>query len=418
MASLKLVVLKSEPLTNGRYKIKISLFHNKVTSYISTSYTISSPNNLKNGVIIKESDANIINSKLRHLINKFQDRLDSIENTSCYSCQQLKKILIETSDVDKVTIRNIANKYIGMLKSQSRENYAVLIERSIRYFTEYTKGDIFLDDITPIIIEGFANHLKQKKNFYNNKPISNASISMLLARLKVVVNYAIKMQFVSYNVHPFINVKIKKSTPKDADISLESIIKIRDAELTAKTLVVARDVFMMSFYMAGINFIDLLNIDFRKDNVDFVRSKTKNNTQEQRHIVFAIPKEAKEIADKWTKKGKLDFGYKFSYENLLKYVSRNINKLGEHLELKEHLTFYSARKTFSQIASELGIPDSIIDYCLGHSDNSKGVLRYYTKVRIHQAEIAINRVIDYIHNPDKYKDFLDMKSDIMLSFMK
>lgn len=417
MSSLKLVVLKNEPLTNGRYKIKVSLFHKKVTSYISTNFSVSSPNNFKNGVVIKEADANIVNSKLRHLLNKYQDRLDAIDNPNQYTCQQLKKLLVETSDIDRATIGNIANKYIELLNNQKRNNYAILIERSVRYFYTYAKGDLFLEDITPTVIEGFSNYLKQKKNHYNGAKISNASVSMILARLKVVINYAVKMQFVYYKIHPFINVRIQKAVPKDAEISIESLIRIRDAELSSKPLQVARDAFMLSFYLAGINFIDLLQVDFRKDNVDFVRSKTKNNSQGQK-IVFAIPPQAKDIADRWLKKGRLDFGYQFSYENLLKYVSRNVNKLGEHLELKEHLTYYSARKTFSQIASDLGIPDSIIDYCLGHSDSSKGVLRYYTKVRTRQAELAISRVIDFTENPEKYEDYLDMRSDMMLTFIK
>lgn len=78
------------------------------------------------------------------------------------------------------------------------------------------------------------------------------------------------------------------------------------------------------------------------------------------------------------------------------------------------MVYYSARKTFAQLASELGIPDGVIDYCLGHSDKSRGVIRYYAKVREKQAEIAVNWVIDYVDHPEKYKEFLEMRADIML----
>ena len=76
------------------------------------------------------------------------------------------------------------------------------------------------------------------------------------------------------------------------------------------------------------------------------------------------------------------------------------------------MVYYSARKTFAQLASELGIPDGVIDYCLGHSDKSRGVIRYYAKVREKQAEIAINRVIDYVDHPEKYKEFLELSKRI------
>lgn len=44
--------------------------------------------------------------------------------------------------------------------------------------------------------------------------------------------------------------------------------------------------------------------------------------------------------------------------------------------------------------------------------NSKGIIRYYTKVRQKQAEIAINRVIDYVNNPSKYEEYIDMRAII------
>ena len=112
--------------------------------------------------------------------------------------------------------------------------------------------------------------------------------------------------------------------------------------------------------------------------------------------------------------GLLDFGYKFSYENFIRYITRLLRRLAKELGITEKVVYYSARKSFAQYASEIGIPDGIIDYCLGHSDKSKGVIRYYTKVRQKQADMAIARVIDYVNNPEKYKEYIELRSDIML----
>lgn len=110
----------------------------------------------------------------------------------------------------------------------------------------------------------------------------------------------------------------------------------------------------------------------------------------------------------------MDLGYSYTYSNLQKYINLCMRELKEHLGIKQTLCFYSARKTFAQFASELGIPDGVIDYCLGHSDKSRGVIRYYTKVKQRQAEIAVTRVIDYVSNPEKYKDYIEMRADIMI----
>ncbi len=66
------------------------------------------------------------------------------------------------------------------------------------------------------------------------------------------------------------------------------------------------------------------------------------------------------------------------------------------------------------MASEIGIPDAVIDYCLGHSDRSRGVIRYYTQIRQKHADLAIRRVIDYALNPDLYKDYIELRMQLMM----
>ena len=133
-------------------------------------------------------------------------------------------------------------------------------------------------------------------------------------------------------------------------------------------------------------------------------------------IKIKIPEEAQKIIDTWINKrtGKLEFGYKFSYKNFSRYISRSLASLTKSLGINEKVVYYSARKSFAQYASELGIPDNIIDYCLGHSDNKRGVIRFYTKVKKQQADAAIEKVIDYVNYPDKYEDYLKLKRDIMM----
>lgn len=58
----------------------------------------------------------------------------------------------------------------------------------------------------------------------------------------------------------------------------------------------ARDLFCLSFYLGGINLIDLLDIDFRNMNIiSYIRQKAKNMTDEQVVTSFDIPECAKPI---------------------------------------------------------------------------------------------------------------------------
>lgn len=413
MPTLKLTIFKAKVLKDGRHKIRIAVCHKQETCYIVTRFIIDNLSQFKDGQVVKRADASIINTKLRSMMNDLQNKLDEINHQSLYSCKQIKDMLVSELDSQgkqNITYQKACSDFITDLKSEGRESYAVLIERSCRYFTEFTRGEIPMSDITPNMIEGFSRYLKTKRN------IGNTTIGMMMSQIKAVINRNINSGYLRYDIHPFVNKKIPKSPVREVDISLESLNMIRESTPKEKKYIVARDVFMLSFYLGGMNLIDIMNTRFINDKVDYVRIKTRLKTETEQHCLLPITEPAKIIIDRWIDKKtrKLDFGYKFSYHNFSRYTCRSLATLAKDLGIKEKVVFYSARKSFAQYAFDLGIPDSIIDYCLAHSDKGRGVVRYYTKTRFKQAEIAINRVIDYINNPSKYKEYIEMKADIML----
>ena len=412
MATLKLTIFKAKVLKNGKHKIRIALCHKGETCYILTRYLIDSENQFKNGLIQKRPDASMMNMHLRSLLNAYQEKLNEVQNQSMYTCRQLKDIIsrnVRTSESS--TFKSVSTEYIKELILDGRDKYASIIRLSEKYFCEFLRGDIALMDITPELIAGFSKFLKR------NKCLSVATEGTVMRHIKVIINQGVKRRMVNYSVHPFIDYIIPASPIREIDISLEAFNRIRLATPKEKKYHVAHDLFCLSFYLGGINLIDLLQIDFRDTEVlEYVRTKTKNTAIGTRTISFTIPEEAKGIIKEWMNKntGRLDFGYKFSYPNFSRYLTRSLASLAKKLGITEKVVYYSARKSFAQYASEIGIPDGIIDYCLGHSDKSKGVIRYYTKVRQKQADMAISRVIDYVNNPEKYKEYIELRSDIMM----
>ena len=412
MATLKLTIFKAKVLKNGKHKIRIALCHKGETCYILTRYLIDSENQFKNGLIQKRPDASMMNMHLRSLLNAYQEKLNEVQNQSMYTCRQLKDIIsrnVRTSESS--TFKSVSTEYIKELILDGRDKYVSIIRLSEKYFCEFLRGDIALMDITPELIAGFSKFLKR------NKCLSVATEGTVMRHIKVIINQGVKRRMVNYSVHPFIDYIIPASPVREIDISLEAFNRIRLATPKEKKYHVAHDLFCLSFYLGGINLIDLLQIDFRDTEVlEYVRTKTKNTAIGTRTISFTIPEEAKGIIKEWMNKntGRLDFGYKFSYPNFSRYLTRSLASLAKKLGITEKVVYYSARKSFAQYASEIGIPDGIIDYCLGHSDKSKGVIRYYTKVRQKQADMAISRVIDYVNNPEKYKEYIELRSDIMM----
>lgn len=410
MATLKLTIFKAKVLKDGRHKIRIAICHRHETCYIVTRFIIDSLSQFKNGQVVKRPDAAIINTKLRNLINKYQEKLDSISNQSQYNCRQLKELILNNVP-DSTTFQDVSKEYIQHLMDEKRTGYAKLLERNNRYFTEFTRGEISLSDITPILISNYSTFLHDKKK------IGNTTIGMSMSMTRTIINRGISQMLVKYDIHPFVNFSIPSSPIREVNISIESFVIFRNASPKEKKYKVAHDLFCLSFYLGGINLIDLLKIDFRHiEKIEYIRTKSKNTTQGINTTIIPIEEQAWEIIKTWMNHntGKLDFGYKFSYSNFSRYVTRCIAALALSLGIKEKVIYYSARKTFAQLAFELGIPEGVIDYCLGHSTKSKGVIRFYTRVQEKQAEIAIKRVIDYTNNPEKYKDYIEMKADIMM----
>ena len=408
MATLSLTIFKAKALKDGRHKIRIALRHKHETTYIVTRFIISE-NQFKNGQVVKHPEASAINRKLRNILDDLQEKLDSIKHLELYSCRQIKEIISTDNLSDEQTFSSACSNFVDYLKSEGRDSYALSIERVGRYFRDFARGDILLSDLTPSLVQNFAAFIRKRK-------VTETTVNTMLAQMKSVVNRAIREWNISYDIHPFVTTRISAAPIRKLDLTVQNFNKIRESSPEKRKLIMARDLFCLSFYLGGMNLIDIMQTDFRKDVLEYSRSKTKGRMQSDNVITFTIPSQAREIICRWMDKrtGKLDFGYKFTYHNFSQYVTYSLGDLAEELNIDERVTFYSARKSFAQYASEIGIPDGIIDYCLGHSDKSKGVIRYYTKVRQKQADMAISRVIDYVNNPEKYKEYIELRSDIMM----
>jgi hypothetical protein len=97
MTTLKLAVTPDKVAKDGSHKIRIALGHKSVTRYIVTRFKIDHLSQFKNGQIVKRPDAAIINTKLRNLLNEYQEKLDSIRCIQMYDCRQLREILINST---------------------------------------------------------------------------------------------------------------------------------------------------------------------------------------------------------------------------------------------------------------------------------------------------------------------------------
>lgn len=387
MTTLKLAVVPAKVLKSGKHKIRIAIGHKQETRYLVTRFVIDSPSQFRDGQIVDAPYASHINMKLRNLLNTYQEALDKI-NTNSYTCSQIAEYLSNYRE-GTCPFTDIANEYIGGMIKEGRKSTAQLYQKTTDYFLDSVGHDSMLEGITPRTIKDFDLYLKQR-NF------SPATRGTHMAHLKAIINYAIKYRKVSYEAHPFEFYEKPDCSVRELDISVDEVRLIRDAEVTEKSLCMARDLFMLSYYLGGINLIDLMQINFKgKDTIEYIREKSKNTKKGDKKVSFTIPDEAKPIIKKWMgKNGKLNFGYKLSYDNFRKYVTKEIIRLADRIGIEKHVVYYSARKSFVQHGFELGIPLETLEYCIGQSMKANRPIFNYVKIMRKHADEAIRKILD------------------------
>ena len=391
MATLSLTVFKAKQLSDGRHKIRIAVRQHHETSYIITPYIINDISQFKNGRIVKRHDADIMNMQLRTLLNKYQKIIDELYNVNSLSAKDLKNSIVYFREKDdNVTIGEICKNYIEELREDKRGGYAELIERCGKYFLEFSKGDIPAKTITPVTISNFERFLR------NRKKLNQTTIGMYLARLRVLTNVARKRYCVKQEIEPFQDCKIPQSLERELDITVEQFNKLRAYKPRTKIRIITKDLWFLSFYLGGINLIDLLNIDFSsKTEIEYVRTKTKNTKRGDKRIELSVPAEARNIVAKYiSTDGTLDFGYKFTYRNFNRYVARTLSKMGKEVGIKR-LCYYSARKSFVQYGFELGIPLEILEYTIGQSMKQNRPIYNYIRIMRKHADEAVRKIINY-----------------------
>lgn len=413
MAQLSFVIVPSRPNADGSHTIRLKITNVNTTSYILTKHKVGDERQFQNGRVVKHPQAAAINQKLNIMLGEYETLLSAMGAPRA-TAPEIKNFLERPRFVGEL-VRDYAEKYISELKENGQASYAQNMGYTLKYLLECFGESLTLQQFSPLVLKRFENHLRevgsrrtQKEEEKNvgrpktPKPISDTSINIRMTHLKALLNAAVTEGVVEYKIFPFRGYKMPTKNVRETWISKEELQKLRDAEfsgVSARRHTVARDLFMLSFYFAGINLTDLMDARLDGNTINFVRKKTASKKQGEKGVSLTIQPEARAIIDKYiTESGTLDFGYNYSqYEQFRSFVTKGLNKIGEDLGFEKKLMFYSARKTFVQFGQQLGIPLYVLEYSIGQSikDSNSRPIFDYMKVMRFQADLAIRKIIDF-----------------------
>lgn len=392
MTTFSIVIVPTKRLANGKHRIRIAVAHQAQTRYIATPFILDSISQLKKGRVVRHENAAQINLCLQRTINEYILILSSIKHANQLTCTQLIHSIQEEERKKYLTFDVIAKEFLSTLQSESRIKSYKLYKTAISHFNRFLKKehDIPLEQIRP-------SHIHQYQNFLEKKELSSTTVRIYLTLIKVILNYAIKMDYIHYKVHPFAACILPSSRIRNLDLTVDELKSLRDVSLKEQNLLIVRDLFMLTYYLGGINLKDLLDYHFEENNLilSYIRHKTYRTKHGENEIVFSIQPEAQQIISKYrTDKGFLKFGPYESYNKVYSLIYRYLSRIAREAGITSSISYYFARKSFAQHGYNIGIQIETIEYCIGHSMKSNRPIGNYIRVMRSHADIAMRRIFD------------------------
>lgn len=392
MTTFSIVIVPTKRLANGKHRIRIAVAHQAQTRYIATPFILDSISQLKKGRVVRHENAAQINLCLQRTINEYILILSSIKHANQLTCTQLIHSIQEEERKKYLTFDVIAKEFLSTLQSESRIKSYKLYKTAISHFNRFLKKehDIPLEQIRP-------SHIHQYQKFLEKRELSSTTVRIYLTLIKVILNYAIKMDYIHYKVHPFAACILPSSRIRNLDLTVEELKSLRDVSLKEQNLLIVRDLFMLTYYLGGINLKDLLDYHFEENNLilSYIRHKTYRTKHGENEIIFSIQPEAQQIISKYrTDKGFLKFGPYESYNNVYSLIYRYLSRIAREAGITSSISYYSARKSFAQHGYNIGIQIETIEYCIGHSMKSNRPIGNYIRVMRSHADIAMRRIFD------------------------
>ena len=402
MATIKLKFRPSSvPEAEGTLYYQV--IHKRKVKYISTEHQIYAyewDEKAETIVVAAESERKGTLAMMQCKIDKAFKQLRSILDRTerChkdYTVDDLCKAFIkeQTYKTVFVFLHEQATKKEQMKRLGTARTYG----NAYRRFKAFREDvDLTFDELTPDMIECYEAWLIDRR-------LKQNSIRCYLRTLNTLLCKAVAEGLLS-NRNLFSHVRLSYIKTTKRAISEKELKVIANLELPEhSTMAFARDIFMFSFYMRGMPFVDIAYLrktDLKNGMWTYCRRKTNQC------LMVEWEKAQQKILDRYahqTENGpyllpiinKEDGTEYLQYQRMQTNINRALKKIGEMAELKMPLTTYVARHTWASVARDMNIPISIISEGMGHN-SIKTTQVYLNSIDISRINEANKRIIKRI----------------------
>ncbi|MDE6017269.1 MAG: site-specific integrase [Muribaculaceae bacterium] len=302
---------------------------------------------------------------IKHL-NKILRKFDDEE--SSYSWHSVIEEFNHISS--KNSLFNFMQSLIEKLKYNGKVRTSETYKAALNSFKKFRKDeDIMLDSLNSEIMEAY-------EAWHHQRGVSPNTISFYTRILRAVYNRAVEEELTE-NRRPFRHVYTGVGKTVKRALPLPIIRKIKDLDLSfIPELEYARDMFMMSFMLRGMSFIDMAYLrktDLTNGYLTYRRRKTGQQ------LTIEWTKEMQILLDKYHENNSdyllpiirnKGINERSAYRNAGYNINHNLKRVANKIGISIPLTLYVARHSWASIAKSEGIPLSIISEGLGHEKES------------------------------------------------
>ncbi len=328
-----------------------------------------------------------IRNRVRHEMQRLNSIISKYDSTGLpYATSDIVNCYCHTPSCLDNSVFTFMHRHISVLRQQSRMRTADTYRQTLSSLMKFCNGtDISFSMLTPTFVEAYESWLRSRRLCRN-------TTSFYMRILRSVYNKAVAEGLTSKD-ELFATVYTGVDKTSRRAVSLADISRVKALNLTGnKALAFARDMFLFSFYMRGMSFVDMA----------YLRKKDLSNN----YIVYSRKKTGQQLTVRWEHPMQTivdsygpsptqyllpvivreDGTERSQYLNAMLRVNRNLKKVGALAGISTPLTMYVARHSWATAAKEKNIAIGIISEAMGHDSEST--------TQIYLASIKTNKIDD------------------------
>ena len=419
MLTIKAEVQRDKQRSDGTYNVKVRFTQDRKVKRLSSSLFVTSKDltksfNFKEGTTVKK--------EVDKLINTYQEKCAKLQlEVNHYTLDDilafLKSDREQTQPIDFILF---CKEWLETTDIKGKKNYQSALNSFISYLG---KGHLKTDEVTSQLLNGFKAHLNLKREEQvlqlqkQGKRIpSNRIVSLYLGSIRHLFNEA-KKKYNDYDKNiiliphsPFEHIEVpKQEATRKRALTAEVINQILMLPYICNAngkerncpFNLAKDCFILSFCLMGMNSVDLHSCDEIEENViTYYRSKTTGRRLDKAKmkvsilpILSSLIKKYKDYTDKKV------FRFYQMYNtanNFNRAINAGLKEIGKLLKVDD-LEFYAARHSWATIAlNKVGIDKYTVHSALNHVDEAMKVTDIYIERDFINENQANAKVIKYV----------------------